>query len=157
MGNDSSRADYKEINSDTKVAHLLNFARVGNLSMCKYFQSAEPDIWSRNVQEVGYISATHGYFNCMRFALDTGAQVDRVMFANALKCSNVQCLQFIIDLIGLKFLCGHDAMTCAEFGLIDNLKCLYNFGVVFDLDELRAAQFYGHDECIEFIESVIFK
>lgn len=156
MGNDSSRAEYKEISSDTKVVHLLNFARVGNLPMCKYFQSAESEIWSGNVQEVGYISATHGYFDCMRFALNTGAQVDRVMFAHTLKSSNVQCLKYLIDLSGLEFLCGHDAVTCAEFGLLDNLKCLYNSGVVFDLDELRAAQFYGHDDCIEFIESVIF-
>ena len=154
MGNDASRADYKEINFDTKVVHLLNFACVGNLPMCKYFAFAEPEIWSRNVQEVGYISATHGYFNCMEFALKTGAQVDRVMFAHALKCSNVQCLKYLIDLTGLEFLCGHDATTCAEFGLIDNLKCLHNSGVIFDLDELRAAQFYGHDE---FIESVILK
>mgnify|MGYP001459966539 CR=1 FL=1 len=157
MGNNSSRAEYEDISTDTKVVHLLNFARVGNLPMCKYFESAEPDIWSRNVQEVGYISATHGYFDCMQFALDTGAYVDRTMFVNTLKCCNVKCLKFIINKYGLQFLHGHDAEICAKLGLLENLKCLHDSGWVFDVDELRAARFYGHEKCVEFIESVIFK
>ena len=157
MGTNMSQNPYYPINSDGKIVHLINFARVGNLPMLKYFYSAEPDIWQCNVQDVAYIAATHGYANCLKFALETGAEPDRILFANALKCSNVQCLQTIIKLSGLKFYIQKDAMICAEFGLLDNLKCLYDSGIIFDLDELKASQFYNHKECIEYIQSVLFK
>lgn len=157
MGNDMSQNPYYPINSDGKIAQILNFARVGNLSMLKYFHLAEPDIWQCNVQDIAYLTATHGYLNCLRFALDTGAEPDRILFANSLKCSNVRCLQMVIQLSGLKFYVAHDAMTCAEFGLLDNLKYLHESGIIFDLDELKASQYYNHKECIKFIESVLFK
>lgn len=157
MGTNMSQNPYYPINSDGKIVQLINFARVGNLPMLKYFHSVEPDKWACNVQNIAYLTTIHGYANCLKFALETGAEPDRILFANALKCSNVQCLQTIIKLSGLKFYIEHDAMTCAEFGLIDNLKCLYDSGIIFDLNELKASQFYNHKECIEYIESVLFK
>ncbi len=154
MGTTISHHEYTPINSSNKTEHLINFASLGNLAMLEYFSTNEQETWIQNRQKVANICATHGYLECLQFTLESGAYVDRELFAHVVKCPNSACLKYLLDGRCLDLLFDSDIMYCAEYGLVNNLKCLHEFGIILEMDHLRAAHLYSHDKCIEFIESV---